>query len=119
MSTRSVIRGTGHYLPERVVENAAFEATLDTTDAWIRERTGIERRHFAAEGETSSQMATAAARMALDRGGLTPADIDAVIVATFDRPEPAVAALVDGGLARDRIVTLRPPERRAAREGRS
>ena len=57
MTTRAVVIGVGHYLPERVVPNSEFEATLDTTDEWIRTRSGIERRHFAAEGETTSQMA--------------------------------------------------------------
>ncbi|MFN0113091.1 MAG: 3-oxoacyl-ACP synthase, partial [Paracoccaceae bacterium] len=51
MTIRSVVRGVGHYLPSRVVPNAEFEAKLDTTDEWIRTRTGIERRHFAADGE--------------------------------------------------------------------
>jgi 3-oxoacyl-[acyl-carrier-protein] synthase-3 len=51
----------GHYLPERVVENAEFEATLETTDEWIRSRSGIERRHFAAEGQGTSDLATRAA----------------------------------------------------------
>jgi hypothetical protein len=62
MTRRAVAVGVGHYLPERVVENAEFEATLDTSDEWIRSRSGIERRHFAAEGETTSAMAVAAAR---------------------------------------------------------
>ena len=52
MIARAVIRGVGHYLPERVVENDEFTASLDTSDEWIRSRSGIERRHFAAEGET-------------------------------------------------------------------
>ena len=56
MTLRAVVIGSGHYLPSRVVENAEFEATLDTDDAWIRARSGIERRHFAAEGETTSIM---------------------------------------------------------------
>jgi hypothetical protein len=62
MTRRAVAVGVGHYLPERVVENAEFEATLDTSDEWIRSRSGIERRHFAAEGETTSAMAVTAAR---------------------------------------------------------
>jgi len=65
MTERAVVTGIGHYLPERVVPNAEFEATLDTSDDWIRSRSGIERRHFAAEGETTSHMATHAARAAL------------------------------------------------------
>ena len=57
---RSVVRGVGHYLPDRVVENAEFETWVETSDAWIRSRSGIERRHFAAEGQTTSDLATRA-----------------------------------------------------------
>ena len=62
MTIRAAVRGVGHYLPERVVPNAEFERTLDTSDEWIRTRTGIERRHFAADGQTTSDMAARAAR---------------------------------------------------------
>ena len=75
---RAVPIGIGHYLPARVVENAEFEKTLDTSDDWIRDRSGIERRHFAADGETTSQMAIAAARAALDMAGLAADDIAAL-----------------------------------------
>jgi len=90
----------GHYLPERVVENAEFEASLDTSDAWIRSRSGIERRHFAAEGETTSAMAVVAARRALEATGLTANDLDAVVVATStpDLTFPSVATMVQDGL---------------------
>ncbi|MEX1662399.1 beta-ketoacyl-ACP synthase III [Thioclava sp. 15-R06ZXC-3] len=100
MTIRSVVRGVGHYLPERVVENAEFEATLDTTDDWIRSRTGIERRHFAAEGETTSQLAIKAAQAALDDAGMSVDQIDAIIVATStpDHTFPAVATMVQAGL---------------------
>ncbi|KGJ12926.1 beta-ketoacyl-ACP synthase III [Paracoccus sanguinis] len=101
---RAVVRGTGHYLPARVVENSHFEATLDTSDAWIRERTGIERRHFAAEGEFTSDLATAAARAALERAGMAADDIDAIVVATStpDLTFPAVATMVQAGLGMTR-----------------
>ena len=101
---RAVVRGTGHYLPARVVENSYFEATLDTSDAWIRERTGIERRHFAAEGEFTSDLATAAARAALERAGMAADDIDAIVVAssTPDLTFPAVATMVQAGLGMTR-----------------
>ncbi|KGJ13926.1 beta-ketoacyl-ACP synthase III [Paracoccus sanguinis] len=101
---RAVVRGTGHYLPARVVENSHFEATLDTSDAWIRERTGIERRHFAAEGEFTSDLATAAARGALERAGMAADDIDAIVVATStpDLTFPAVATMVQAGLGMTR-----------------
>ena len=70
MTTRAVVRGIGHYLPERVVPNAWFEERIDTSDEWIRTRSGIERRHFAAEGETTSMMAIEAAKAALDDAGI-------------------------------------------------
>ena len=100
MTTRSVIRTTGLYLPERVVPNSHFEATLDTTDAWIRERTGIEERRFAAEDEATSDLAIRAAQAALDRAGLAADAVDAVIVATStpDLTFPAVATMVQAGL---------------------
>ena len=97
---RAVIRGTGHYLPARVVPNAEFAATLDTSDEWIVSRSGIERRHFAADGEFTSDLAIHAARAALENAGLTPTDIDAVVVATStpDFTFPAVATQVQAGL---------------------
>ena len=104
MSPRAVIRGTGHYLPERVVENSWFEDKIDTSDEWIRARTGIERRHFAAEGETTSQMAIEAAKAALERAGLAADQIDAIIVATStpDLTFPSVATMVQAGLGMTR-----------------
>jgi len=100
MTTRAVATGIGHYLPERVVENSWFEGFLDTSDEWIRTRSGIERRHFAAEGETTSQMASKASRMAMESAGVTAADIDAVIVATStpDLTFPSVATMVQNEL---------------------
>ncbi|MBS0563138.1 MAG: ketoacyl-ACP synthase III [Proteobacteria bacterium] len=96
MTIRAVVRGVGHYLPARVVPNAEFEASLDTSDEWIRTRSGIERRHFAAEGETTSDLGAAAARAALDDAGLGAADIDAIIVATStpDLTFPSVATMI-------------------------
>lgn len=100
MTTRAVVKGAGHYLPSRVVPNTWFEDKLDTTDEWIRSRTGIERRHFAAEGETTSEMAAHAARRALDAAGLSPDDIDTVIVATStaDLTFPSAATMVQDRL---------------------
>ncbi|OBY24606.1 beta-ketoacyl-ACP synthase III [Leisingera sp. JC1] len=100
MTRRAVVAGTGHYLPERVVENAEFEATLDTTDEWIRSRSGIERRHFAAEGETTSDMAAKAAERALADAGLTVDDVDAIVVATStpDLTFPSAATMVQSKL---------------------
>ena len=104
MTRRAVIRGTGRYLPERLVENSWFEDKIETTDEWIRARTGIERRHFAAEGETTSQMAVKAAQAALDRAGVAANDIDAIIVATStpDLTFPSVATMVQAGLGMTR-----------------
>ena len=101
---RAVVQGVGHYLPERIVPNSAFEETLDTSDEWIRTRSGIERRHFAAEGETTSDMAVHAARRALDAAGLQPDDIDAIVVATStpDLTFPSVATMVQAGLGMTR-----------------
>lgn len=97
---RAVIKGVGHYLPQRVVPNAEFESTLDTSDTWIKSRSGIERRHFAADGETTSHMATHAARAALANAGLDAGDIDAIVVATStpDCTFPSVATMVQGDL---------------------
>lgn len=100
MMRRSVIRGTGHYLPERVIENSWFEERLDTSDEWIRSRTGIERRHFAAEGQTTSDLGLRAARAALADAGMEPGDLDGIIVATStpDLTFPAVATMVQAEL---------------------
>jgi 3-oxoacyl-[acyl-carrier-protein] synthase III len=97
---RSVVRGVGAYLPERCVTNAELALTVDTTDEWIVQRTGITRRYFAAEGETTSQLATAAARAALDRAGWDAGDIDLIIVATAtpDYTFPATATQVQAAL---------------------
>ncbi len=97
---RAIPVGIGHYLPERVVPNSHFEDFLDTSDEWIRARSGIERRRFAAEGETTSQMATHAAKAALADAGLTAADIDAIIVATStpDLTFPSAATMVQDAL---------------------
>ena len=97
---RSVLRGTGMYLPERVIENTWFEDRLDTTDEWIRSRSGIERRHFAAEDQPTSDLALRAARAALDRAGLTADEVDGIVLATStpDFTFPAVATIVQAGL---------------------
>lgn len=98
--TRAVALGCGHYLPSRVVENAEFEQWVDTSDEWIRARSGIERRHFAAEGERTSDLAIQAAQMALDDAGLSGSDIDAVVLATAtpDQTFPSTATRVQAAL---------------------
>lgn len=100
MTVRAVVMGVGHYLPERIVPNSEFEATLDTSDEWIRARTGIERRHFAAEGQTTTELATKAARAALADAGYAPSDIDAIVLATStpDLTFPSVATMVQAEL---------------------
>ncbi len=100
MTRRAVVKGVGHYLPDRVVPNAEFEASLDTTSEWIVSRSGIERRHFAAEGETTSDLATHAANAALADAGLTGDDIDAIVLATStaDMTFPSAATMVQANI---------------------
>jgi len=90
------ITGTGGYLPEKTLTNADLEKMVDTTDEWIRSRTGIEERHIAADGEFTSDLATKAARLAMEAAGKTKDDIDLIIVATTtpDRTFPSTACLV-------------------------
>ena len=97
---RAVAIGSGHYLPERVVENAEFAETLDTSDEWIRARTGIERRHFAADDQKTSDLAYEAAVMALKNAGLTGADLDAIVLATAtpDQTFPSTATRLQHAL---------------------
>ena len=89
----SAITGTGSCLPERVVTNQELEETVDTTDEWIRERTGILQRHIAGEKETTASMGAKAAREALDAAGLAPDDVDMIVLATTtpDRIFPSTA----------------------------
>ncbi len=100
MMRRAVVKGVGHYLPERVVPNAEFEKTLDTSDEWIKSRSGIERRHFAAEGQTTSDLAAKAAHAALKMANLDGNEIDAIIVATStaDLTFPSAATMVQNAI---------------------
>ena len=100
MTLRAVVRGVGHYLPDRVVPNSYFETLVDTSSEWIVSRSGIERRHFAAERQTTSDLATRAAQVALSAAGMTGADIDAIIVATStaDLTFPSVATMVQNNI---------------------
>ena len=93
---RSRFLAAGSYLPEKVVPNAELADKVDTSDEWIVERTGIKQRHIAAEGEYTSDLAVAAAKMALDRAGLLPADVDLIVVATAtpDQTFPSTATTV-------------------------
>ncbi|WP_341213616.1 beta-ketoacyl-ACP synthase III [uncultured Limimaricola sp.] len=96
MTIRAVVKGVGHYLPERVMQNSEFESFVDTSDEWIRSRSGIERRHIAAEGQSTSDLATRAARAALDNAGIEADEIDAIILATStpDLTFPSAATMV-------------------------
>src|SRR5271166_247560 len=100
MPIRSIVAGCGGYLPDAIVSNDALSRTVDTTDEWIRERTGIRQRHFAATHETAAFMGAAAARVALSDAGATAADVDAIILATStpDQAFPATALRVQAAL---------------------
>jgi 3-oxoacyl-[acyl-carrier-protein] synthase III len=100
MLLRSILAGCGGYLPERIVTNDELSRTVDTSDEWIRERTGIRQRHFAARHETTAFMGTAAAAAALADAGATAADVDAIILATStpDQAFPASALRVQAAL---------------------
>ena len=96
----SRIIGTGGYLPDKVLTNQDLEHMVDTTDEWIRERTGIEERHIAADGQTTCDLAEQAARRAMEAAGVGAADIDLIIVATTtpDRVFPSTACLLQDRL---------------------
>ena len=100
MTRRAVVKGIGHYLPERIVPNSEFEKTLETSDEWIRARSGIERRHFAAEGQTTSDLATRAALAALASAGMQGDQIDAIVLATStpDMTFPSAATMVQNAI---------------------
>ncbi|WP_420139041.1 beta-ketoacyl-ACP synthase III [Sphingomonas sp.] len=100
MTRRAVIAGTGSALPARRVTNDELAQTVDTTDEWIVERTGIRARHIAAEGETTASLGSAAARRAIEAAGLAPTDIDLIILATAtpDQTFPATATKVQDAL---------------------
>lgn len=94
------IAGTGSYLPENIVTNQDLEKMVDTTDQWIRERTGIERRHIAVEGQTTVDLAEPAARRAIEAAGIEPGDIDLIIFATStpDKIFPSCACILQARL---------------------
>lgn len=101
---RSTITGTGSYLPARVVTNAELAARVETSDEWIRERTGITQRHIAADDEKTSDLAVVAAKAALENAGITADDLDLIIVATAtpDQTFPATATRVQAILGMHR-----------------
>jgi 3-oxoacyl-[acyl-carrier-protein] synthase-3 len=100
MAIRSILAGVGAYLPDRAVSNDELARTVETSDEWIRERTGIRQRYIAAPHETAAFMATAAARAALADAGAGPAEVDAIILATStpDQAFPATALRVQAAL---------------------
>jgi 3-oxoacyl-[acyl-carrier-protein] synthase-3 len=97
---RSVVRGFGSALPKHVLTNSEMESKVDTTDEWIVQRTGIRQRYIADESETTASLGEAAARAALDNAGLTPGDIDLIILATStpDNTFPASAVNIQNRL---------------------
>jgi 3-oxoacyl-[acyl-carrier-protein] synthase-3 len=100
MAIRSILAGVGAYLPERAVSNDELSRTVETSDEWIRERTGIRQRYIASPHETAAFMGTAAARAALADAGAGPEDVDAIILATStpDQAFPATALRVQAAL---------------------
>jgi len=100
VTLRSIISGTGSALPKRRVDNAELAQTVDTSDAWIVERTGIRSRHIAGDGETTASLATEAALKALDAAGVQPTDIDLIVLATAtpDQTFPSSATKVQAAL---------------------
>ncbi len=104
MTLRAVVKGVGHYLPARVVENADLETLVDTTDEWIKTRSGIERRHYAATDETTSDLGAAAARAALVNAGMMASDLDAIILATStaDLTFPSAASMIQAKIGMTR-----------------
>ena len=104
MNLRSQIAGCGGYLPERIVTNDELAARLDTSDAWIRQRTGIAERRVAADGELTSDLAVCAARRALQSAGMSGSDLDLIVLATAtpDQTFPATASKVQAQLGMKR-----------------
>ena len=104
MLFHSVVVGCGAYLPERIVTNDELASRLETTDAWIIERTGIRQRHIAADGECTSDLALFAARRALENAGISPAEVDLIVLATTtpDDTFPATATKVQAALGIER-----------------
>ena len=100
----AAIAGTGHYAPEKVLTNADLERMVDTSDEWIRTRTGIRERRIAAEGECTSDMGAEAARRALANAGLSAEDVEAIYVATCtpDMVFPSTACLIQAAIGAGR-----------------
>ncbi len=108
MTRRSIVSGTGSALPKRQVSNAELASTVDTTDEWIVERTGIRNRYIAGEGETTGSLATAAARRALESAGIEATDIGLIVLATAtpDQTFPSTATKVQAALGIDDCIAF-------------
>jgi 3-oxoacyl-[acyl-carrier-protein] synthase III len=102
------IIGVGRYLPEKIVTNADLEKIMDTTDEWIRTRTGIEERRIADDNTNTSDMGFAAAQKAIENAGITPEDIDLILVATVtpDQPFPSVACMLQERLGAKKAAAM-------------
>jgi len=102
------VLGVGHYLPEEVTTNKDFEQRLDTTDEWIKSRTGIEERRFAKDDEHTSHMAFEAAKLALENADVTAEELDLILVATVtaDTPFPSVAAMLQERLGAKKAAAM-------------
>src|SRR5690625_2191001 len=102
------ILGTGHYAPENVVTNKDLEKIVDTTDEWIRSRTGIEERRIAKDDEDTSDMAFEAAQIALKNADVSAADLDLILVATVtpDTPFPSVACMIQDRLGASKAAAM-------------
>ena len=105
---RSVVAACGGYLPENILTNDELAQRIDTSDEWIRDRSGIEMRHIAAEGEMTSNLATAAAQAALDDAGISVEDLDLILLATStpDETFPATATVVQSMLGANRAMAF-------------
>lgn len=102
------IKGFGAYAPEKVVDNAYFESFLETSDEWISKMTGIKERRWASEDQDTSDLAFEASKKAIEDAGITPADIDMIIVATAtgDMPFPSVANILQEKLGTRKVPTM-------------
>lgn len=105
---RTIVAGCAGYLPERVVSNDELARRIDTSDEWIRERTGIRQRHIAADGEMTSDLGAAAATRALEEAGMTASDVDLIVVATStpDETFPAAATVVQSKIGAHRAMAF-------------
>lgn len=102
------IIGIGRYLPEKIVTNADLEKIMDTSDEWIRTRTGIEERRIADDNINTSDMGLAAAQKAIEDAGITPEDLDLILVATVtpDQPFPSVACMLQERLGAKKAAAM-------------